>query len=85
MDRKDQIRAQVREAVELIPDMANAIKSFDPSGVISHVPYVAGLAGAALVGAIGRRKKQPKAPPPLGPRESQIREIPGILTTRQRS
>lgn len=86
MDRKDQIKVQVREVVELLPDLATAAKVFDPSSAISQIP-AAIIPALAFVGNYAKEKLKGKGkskPAPLG-KPGTPRGIPGILTTRQRS
>lgn len=91
MNRKDQIKTQVREAIELLPDMATAIKGFDPASAVAHFPTAATLGVAGVVGYLskkfGKRKDNTPASP-LGTAKVKPRGIPGIFSIgdpRQRS
>ena len=91
MDRKDQIKAQVQEAIELLPDVANAVKAFDPVSTVSHFPSAAALGVAGIASYISKKfgkGNKIKPQPPLGKPEVKRKGIPGIISIgdpRQRS
>jgi hypothetical protein len=115
MNRKDQIKTQVREAlensisesaIEHLPDMIGHVFQHAPGDLVYAAKNLYHGAQSALpalkqltnplpllaVTSLGLRgvgklmgSKKAKPPSTLGPRTSKIREIPGILTTRQRS
>jgi hypothetical protein len=84
MTRKDEIRIKVAEAVELLPDIANAVKSVDIPSMLSQTPHIAGL-GAAAIGSwaskrFGRKNPPSQNRPTKDPKKIKPKSIPGIFS-----